>query len=355
MVCYTYPGGLMTVDDWLQVNSIAMKIMIFINFTGYLGHPGTRIFFLVIWLQWSSMSPDYPGGWNGFPVSPSHDGGPHPASEMSSARCHFFGLDVCVKCSTAGCSDSVAVAHRAIGKVANASAGGVWQLSAWFRYGVILCNYEANEVLNQRAWCFFHVFQQFQTVLQLTKTLGRELCSQRGGHGPPRRALSNNNILCCFSFWYLVVQNSDAAWGSELLTALRCSEDAAWHWKNSQILMSSRGGDEWCTFLPFWERWVGFLYDESGVRSSRTEGGFFPRCHGLPRPTNSCSRNTLGAPGNSPERSDNISFLQRLIVQIYYQYPSISVNNIQMQCNPLLDLSWFIMIYCGLLWFTMIY
>lgn len=37
----------------------------------------------------------------------------------------------------------------------------------------------------------------------------------RGGHVPPRRALSNNNILCCFSFWYLVVQNSDAAWGSD--------------------------------------------------------------------------------------------------------------------------------------------
>lgn len=28
----------------------------------------------------------------------------------------------------------------------------------------------------------------------------------------PQRALSNNNILWCFSFWYLVVQNSDAAY-----------------------------------------------------------------------------------------------------------------------------------------------
>ena len=81
--------------------------------------PGTKIFF------WSFDLNDFQCILEGGTVSPLHDGGPHPASAMSSARCHFFGLDVCVKCSTAGCSDCVAVAHRAIGKVANASAGGV--------------------------------------------------------------------------------------------------------------------------------------------------------------------------------------------------------------------------------------
>ena len=54
------------------------------------------------------------------------------------ARCHFFGLDVCVKCSTAGSSDSIA--HRPIEKVlwwrmSDSALGGVWQLSSLFRYG----------------------------------------------------------------------------------------------------------------------------------------------------------------------------------------------------------------------------
>ena len=42
MVCYTYPGGLMTVDGWLQVNFIAMKIMTLIDFPSY---QGPRSFF----------------------------------------------------------------------------------------------------------------------------------------------------------------------------------------------------------------------------------------------------------------------------------------------------------------------
>ena len=282
--------------------------------------PGTKIFFLVIWLEWFSM---YPGGWNG---STLHDGGPHPASAMSSARCHFFGLDVCVKCSTAGCSDCVAVAHRAIGKVANASAGGVWQLSAWFRYGVILCNYEANEVLNQRAWCFFHVFQQFQTVLQLKKPCG---------HVPPRRALSNNNILCCFSFWYLVVQNSDAAWGSELLTALM-RRDIERIRRSSWVQEVEMNGANFCHF-------------------GRDEWGFcmMKVAWGVHEPLGGLALDALACQG-----------LQILAAETRWEHPATEIDsanlhkstiNIRQYLSIIYRCNATHMIYCGLLWFTMIY